>query len=195
MSAAFGTTIALTCHPATPCDTVRGIQVEIHRGADAALSLRYILDGDPSRLLIPAHGAARRADSLWRHTCFELFCAGGEQLAYYELNFSPSSEWAIYRFDSYRKGMASVEVQLAPRISVQQHLSGLHVDANVDLGGLSTLRDCRVLRLALSAVIEEADGRLSYWALAHPAAKPDFHHADAFALSLPHADSLVRRDA
>jgi len=41
------------------------------------------------------------------------------------------------------------------------------------------------MRLALSAVIEEERGRLSYWALRHPPGKPDFHHPDAFALALP----------
>ena len=35
----------------------------------------------------------------------------------------------------------------------------------------------------LSAVIEASDG-LSYWALRHPADKPDFHDADGFALLL-----------
>jgi hypothetical protein len=37
-------------------------------------------------------------------------------------------------------------------------------------------------RLGLSAIIEEASGRRSYWALAHPPGKPDFHHPDSFAL-------------
>jgi len=39
-------------------------------------------------------------------------------------------------------------------------------------------------RVALSAVIEAPDGALSYWALRHAPGKPDFHHAEAFALSL-----------
>ena len=38
--------------------------------------------------------------------------------------------------------------------------------------------------LALSAVIDEAGGAVSDWALAHGAGKPDFHHADCFALDL-----------
>jgi len=33
-------------------------------------------------------------------------------------------------------------------------------------------------------VIEARDGRISYWALNHPTNKPDFHHADGFALKL-----------
>ena len=40
------------------------------------------------------------------------------------------------------------------------------------------------LVLALSAVIEHLDGRISYWALRHPPGKPDFHHPQGFALEL-----------
>ena len=35
-------------------------------------------------------------------------------------------------------------------------------------------------QLGLSAVIEELNGHKSYWALAHPPGKPDFHHSDCF---------------
>jgi hypothetical protein len=40
------------------------------------------------------------------------------------------------------------------------------------------------LRLALAAVIEERRGRLSYWGLAHPPGKPDFHHPENFLVRL-----------
>ncbi len=40
------------------------------------------------------------------------------------------------------------------------------------------------IQLNLTAVIEETDGTKSYWALAHPSGKPDFHHRDCFALQL-----------
>jgi hypothetical protein len=36
----------------------------------------------------------------------------------------------------------------------------------------------------LSAVIEAKDGSKSYWALAHPPSKPDFHNADCFTARL-----------
>jgi hypothetical protein len=41
------------------------------------------------------------------------------------------------------------------------------------------------LRLAITAVIEDSQGALSYWALAHPASRPDFHHHNGFVLELP----------
>ena len=39
-------------------------------------------------------------------------------------------------------------------------------------------------RLGLSAIIEETSGHRSYWALAHPPGKPDFHHHDCFAVEV-----------
>ncbi len=40
------------------------------------------------------------------------------------------------------------------------------------------------VRCALSAVLENDDGELSYWALHHPAATPDFHHPAGFVMEL-----------
>lgn len=47
------------------------------------------------------------------------------------------------------------------------------------------LRNETAWRMAASAVVEEADGTKSYWALAHPPGKPDFHHEAGFVLELP----------
>jgi len=54
----------------------------------------------------------------------------------------------------------------------------------------------RSLRLGLCAVVEDAHGELTYWALRHPTGQPDFHHRDAFVLSLgpaslPEVDTLT----
>jgi hypothetical protein len=40
------------------------------------------------------------------------------------------------------------------------------------------------LRLGLAAVVEDKARVLSYWALKHPAEKPDFHHSDSFVVEL-----------
>ena len=41
----------------------------------------------------------------------------------------------------------------------------------------------------LTAVIEEAGGVKSYWALAHPDGPPDFHNRDCFIAHLPPVDA------
>ncbi len=174
-------TVALVCHPATPCMAVRTIRVEVRR-TDAALELCYRVEGDVGRVLLPAGTTVQRADGLWKHTCLEGFVRGMNTSEYLELNFSPSGEWAAYRFSGYRADMADAHTT-APRISVQREAGALQVDVVIDVDAVPDLPRGEI-QLALSAVIEETDRRLSYWALVHPAEKPDFHHADAFALSV-----------
>jgi hypothetical protein len=60
----------------------------------------------------------------------------------------------------------------------------LELDAVIRLDRLEVSYVHAPLSLALSAVIEDSAGTLSYWALRHPAGKPDFHHPQAFALEL-----------
>jgi hypothetical protein len=103
---------------------------------------------------------------------------------YLELNFSPSLHWAIYRFSAYREGMSPVEIGGAPEIFVHAGDDGLELQSAVRLGDLADLRDARHLRIALAAVIEDENGRLSYWGLRHPPGKPDFHHPNGFALEV-----------
>jgi hypothetical protein len=52
------------------------------------------------------------------------------------------------------------------------------------LGGLDEIKSAGRWQMSLTAVIEETNGRKSYWALAHAAGKPDFHHKDGFILEL-----------
>jgi len=128
------------------------------------------------------------ADGLWRHTCFELFIAPRETPDYLELNFSPSGEWATYAFARYRepvpRDVGADPAATVPRVAVQRASDALVVDAAVPLNRLAPRYADAPLRLGLAAVIEARDGSLSYWALRHPAAKPDFHHPDAFVLDL-----------
>jgi hypothetical protein len=60
----------------------------------------------------------------------------------------------------------------------------LQLEAQIELASLAEAPPDGPWRLGLSAVIEGAAGELSYWALAHPPGRPDFHRADCFALEL-----------
>jgi hypothetical protein len=156
------------------------------------LALNFCLQGDLSGLRIPGPGSSRRADGLWRHTCFEAFVMAGEGPGYREYNFSPSGEWASYDFCGYRDGRASV-AEPGPEITVRRDAERLELDTQIPS---ESLPPGRSLRLGLSAVVENTHSELSYWALRHPAGRPDFHHADAFALpldlpALPDDDTLA----
>ncbi|HEU4623454.1 MAG TPA: DOMON-like domain-containing protein [Steroidobacteraceae bacterium] len=152
--------------------------MEVGYAAGEALHLKYILRADLARLRIPEPRPAARTDELWRHTCFEAFLRARTGTSYHEINASPSTEWAVYAFADYRQGMSPADVA-PPSIHVTRTPRELVVDLHVDLKLLPPSR-----ALALAAVIEDGSGSLSYWALKHPAAKPDFHHLGGFVLEL-----------
>lgn len=66
----------------------------------------YAVTGRISDLAIPAVVTAARKDELWRHICFEAFVGSPPDVAYYEFNFAPSTQWAACRFSGYRAGCA-----------------------------------------------------------------------------------------
>jgi hypothetical protein len=149
----------------------------------ALLELSFVMHGDASQVVLPAAGRGQFADRLWEHTCVEAFVREGD--GYGELNFSPSGDWAAYRFEGYRRGMRRVELTAPPQIVLDLEANRIGIRAAAALTAFASARNARMLTLGLSAVIEEAGGTRSYWALAHPGEKPDFHHAGAFALTLP----------
>jgi hypothetical protein len=172
--------LALKLHPDSICVAVTGIEVDVARQHDGSLSLSYAVTGKIGDLRMSSVAASARADELWRSTCFEAFIRAVLGEAYYEFNFAPSTRWAAYRFDGYRTGMRIAHEIAAPRIEVQSAPERYTLRATP---GLSTLPHAG-WHLGLSAVIEETSGRKSYWALAHPPGKADFHHADCFAHEL-----------
>jgi hypothetical protein len=143
-----------------------------------------MLEGDLGRLRITPPRAPRPADGLWQHTCCELFIARKHLPAYHEFNLAPSGEWAAYAFAGYRNGVPLSGEELDPRIAVRRAAGRLEMEARIrlDLLGYGGR-----LVIGLSAVVEDENGALSYWALRHPPGKPDFHHREAFALELDEA--------
>lgn len=176
--------VSLVAHPNTPDPVGHCVAACAQRPGPDALRFQYVLEADPERIrILPPAAAAGRADELWAHTCFEAFVGLPQSSRYLELNFSPSGEWAAYQFESYRKGMAPAALNAAPRLTLSRHGQRLELQAEVRLSATEVAAS-HVLRLALSAVVEDREGRLSYWALSHPPGRPDFHHTDSFSLTL-----------
>jgi hypothetical protein len=174
---------ALRLHPDSHCVAAIDIDVEIARPRAGSLVLSYIVTGEIDRLRLPPATAAARADELWQHACFEAFLGTSPDAPYYEFNFAPSTEWAVYRFGGYRSGRRTALEIGAPTIEVQSTPERYTLRASVNLDGLSDLPRDAGWRLGLAAVIEDTRATRSYWALAHPPGKPDFHHFDCFALA------------
>src|SRR5580700_9638862 len=174
----------LKCHPDSPCAAATHINLDVPRPRATSLLLSYTVAGKIGDLLMPAVTAPARIDELWRHTCFEAFIRAKPDGGYYEFNFAPSTQWAAYWFDGYRNGMRVAAEIGTPEIEVESTPERYTLRALLELSEWSSASPWR---LGLSAVIEETNGRKSYWALTHPPGKPDFHHSDCFAAELSSA--------
>jgi len=174
----------LLCHPDSCDSPVSAIEIDV-ACERSALTLTYIVSGDVKRVSLPEAVVPARADGLWQHTCFEAFVRNTGSSKYWEFNLSPSCQWAAYRFDGYREGMAMEPGARDPHIDVHSGATGFRLSARLDLSGIPALQANDAWRLGLSAIIEDESGGKSWWALAHPPGKPDFHHPDSFVLDLP----------
>jgi len=167
--------LTLIPHPATP-PARAGMTLDawVERWDDDRVEVSFHLHTPTDTLVIPDKPRRGRADELWKTTCFELFVATPS--GYREYNFSPTGAWAAYDFTGQREGMSKPAIE-PPEIDGEDIGDKLLLDAILDLPETG--------RFGLAAVVEEVGGTKSYWALAHGAAKPDFHHPACFAADLP----------
>jgi hypothetical protein len=164
----------LKIHPNSARPTAQSIEATVWQDSDG-LHFRYLVEG-AVELVLPDPEEPGRADELWQTTCFEAFIVGQGD-SYTELNFSPSGQWASYDFDAPRQGMRNSETEC--EVWIEGGEDWIAVEAAVSGEFLNGAK------LGLSAVLEEAGGAKSYWALAHNGDKPDFHDPDCFVARLP----------
>ena len=174
--------LTLVPHPATPPSSPFKVWANVEfAGSLSAVGTANIWFGvgaPADRFAIPSAVEPERADELWKATCFEAFLRIPGADPYREWNFAPSGQWAAYDFTACREGMAEADVA-APYIRLEDNMTWWALGATIAVDAES------VWALGLSAVLEEKDGTKSFWALAHPREKPDFHDAGCFAAHLP----------
>lgn len=171
---------ALVPHPANSVAGVKSVQAILHF-EDDCVRADYAVDGNIDQIVIPEPRSPARRDGLWKQTCFELFI--GQDDGYSEFNFSPSSQWAAYRFESYRAGMTPLAMS-PPIIKTSAQAAQYSLHAEVSIDGIAAL-DLRPVKIGISAVFKSIYGETEFWALAHPDGAPDFHDAGCFKLQIP----------
>jgi hypothetical protein len=164
-------------------DVVHELSVLVASPDADQLKLTYRLSGDLDALQLPEPRPPVRTDGLWRRSCFEAFIGHASGPDYWEYNFSPSGAWAAYHFSAYREGMSPLLKGAEPTVTPRIRTDSVEVSVRLDLSWL-VRRGGVGLRLGLAAVVEDKARVLSYWALKHPAEKPDFHHRDSFVVEL-----------
>jgi|SRR5579884_1085091 len=148
-------------------------------GVVASTNIWFGVGASANRFVVPAAAEEpRRAEDLWKTSCFEVFLQVPGEAAYREWNFAPSGDWAAYDFASHREGRHDADVA-PPYIRLEDNLTWWAVGATIAVHAVVPWM------LGVSAILEERDGTKSYWALAHPDGdKPDFHDQVCFAAQL-----------
>src|SRR4051812_5271916 len=118
-------------HPAMPPDTIEGVNVALFMTNGDEMLLRYSVKG--CGLVLPEWQSPGRADGLWQTTCFELFLRPPRSEAYFEFNFSPSSQWAAYAFQGYRTDMRPLPLSVEPFVDWEPSSEGEELDAHYTL--------------------------------------------------------------
>lgn len=174
---------ALSPHTSTPSTNRLSVNARIGKKTGPNIEFIFnLVSTSLSTVRIPAATAdPQRRDNLWHHTCFELFIRPTTAQIYFEFNFSPSGDWAAYRFRRYRDDMKPLEIAPPPHVMASQDQRELAVTARLNFSEIPALIDAASLDIGLSLIAENMDGTKSYWALAHPSGTPDFHHPDCFA--------------
>ena len=168
--------VPLVAHPSAPCPAVREVTASLALDG-ASLVLICRIAGDLNGLRIPAAGEDLDPLRLWAHTCAEIFVAPAGAEAYVEHNFSPCGRAARFAFAAYRERTDAAAFD--GTVVVSRHDGAVEIEGRVPRGDLGAAE----ARLSLSAVIEDAQGELSLWAVRHPCQRPDFHHRGGLALT------------
>jgi len=157
-------------------------QLLLQPGQRPELLLSYQIDAAACLLMGEPSAEPRRCDGLWHHTCLEAFVRDPAADAYWEYNLSPSGDWNVYRLDGYRQGLRQESAYGTLPFKLKQRSGAVELELRCCLP--PPLHRAAQLQLGLCAVMQEHSGRLSYWALSHPASEPDFHDPRGWTLRL-----------
>lgn len=151
---------------------------------DEGLEIQFLLN-DPNKQLADSLQMGRwdsyrlkRADELWKSTCFEVFFAQHGSPGYWELNLSAQGLWNLYRFEDYRSPQpptAATDFELIFVETDPGHLRALLHPVDPLVGKIEA---------SLCSVLRKNSDEVFYYALHHAGSKPDFHLRQSFCLSL-----------
>lgn len=155
-------------------------EVQAHLTLDGnKLTIHYQVFSDGEKIKIPPTVTQpNRQDNLWGTTCFEFFLGIVNSPVYWEFNLSPSGDWNVYRFSGYRQGMQPETAFSSLPFEFTRETDHLSLNISIDLEQM--IQNSQQLELAITMVIEDKEGTITYWALKHPGSEADFHRRDSF---------------
>lgn len=142
------------------------------------LTISYNLLGDIQQVDIAPPQTPQRQHELWLDTCFEFFIGAENSPVYWEFNLSPAGHWNIYHFDNYRQGMQEETAFTTLPFDVKHNSDSLTLTLSVNLDKIIPVN--QRIEVSITTVIKSTNDQVSYWAVSHKGAEPDFHLRESF---------------
>ena len=137
------------------------------------VTLSFLVEGALENYIFPSPQTSKRANELWKSTCFELFLAHSEKEEYYEFNISPSLAWNCYHLSTYRAEPKEVEILVEPVIKTTKESGCYRLDFELKGFALTSFD-----RVNLTAILLTKEGERTFWSLKKMQGSPDFHERE-----------------
>ncbi len=141
------------------------------------ISLHFKIIGTLKNYQFPQRDKPKRANELWKATCFELFLANSKTKTYYEINISAILHWNIYRLETYRAEPKELIVSSKPFIMVKEDEQSYEIDFELE---------CKELDLTefdqynLAVILLNKQNERDFWAVNPVGDSLDFHDRGGF---------------
>ena len=141
------------------------------------ISLHFKISGALTNYQFPKKEKLKRANELWKATCFELFLANSKTQSYYEINISPTLHWNIYYLDTYRAEPKEVIVSSEPLIKIREDKQSYEIDFELKCEALD-LEEFDQYNLAV--ILLNVENERKFWVVNPVGESPDFHNRGSF---------------
>ena len=139
--------------------------------------LHFRISGALKNYQFPQKDILKRANELWKATCFELFLANSKIQSYYEINISSMLHWNVYSLKKYRAEPKEFIIFSKPFIEIREGDQSYKIDFELE---------CKELYLAefdqynLAVILLNMENKREFWTLNPVGESPDFHNRDGF---------------
>ncbi len=124
------------------------------------------------KLVLPPHSEQNRVIGLWESTCFEVFLKNIKNGHYLEFNFSPSTDWNAFTFETYRS-----ELKELPFSAPSMNFDGKSFEVILLKSQIpDEFNEPGHRAHWMTSVLKFEDGSIHYLAPSHPEDAPDFHN-------------------
>jgi len=139
------------------------------------VELSFVIEGALKEYVFSNTVGKKRADELWKATCFELFLANSKKEEYYELNFSSSLAWNFYYLKTYRADVTEVTNVSTPQIELHKTNNSFKITIELELENLEEFDICNV-----ACIVLRKNEERTFWSKKHQNSVADFHDRKNF---------------